>query len=466
VDLRFFGAAQEITGSCSLLETNGMRLLVDCGLHQGRGLADRNWKPFPFDPSQIDILIITHVHLDHSGLIPKLVREGFKGQILATIPSGELLPIVLADSARIQEEDAAYKKKRHKKEGRKGKYPEVPLYTVEDAKRTYHLIRSIPYFEPFKLSDTVTLIFHEAGHILGSAMVELRVHENGEERKIVFSGDIGQRDKPLMRDPSVFENADYVVMESTYGDRIHIDREDVVSSLSRVINQTARRGGNIVIPTFAIERAQEVMYHLSRLVRQDKIPFLMVFLDSPMAVEVTEVFQRHENILDEETRLLIEGEEEPFRFPGLRFVRSVEQSKAINTIRGSCVIMAGSGMCTGGRIKHHLKHNISRPESTILFVGYQARGTLGRKIIDGSPDVRIHGKLHPVKADIQQILGFSGHADRNGLLEWLSHFRTPPRAVFLTHGEKDSAESLAEYLKKKEGWKIFIPKAMDLQKLD
>jgi metallo-beta-lactamase family protein len=466
LNLKFIGAAQEITGSCSLLETNGMSILVDCGLHQGRGLSDRNWTPFPFDPAQIDYLIITHVHLDHSSLIPKLVREGFKGQILATIPSGRLLPIVLADSARIQEEDAAYKKKRHKKEGRKGKYPEIPLYTVKDAERSYHLIRSLPYFEPYELSDSVTLNFYEAGHILGSAMVDLLINENGTKRKILFSGDIGQTDKPLMRDPSVFEEADYVVMESTYGDRLHEDREDVASSLSRVINETAHRGGNILIPTFAIERAQEVMYHLSRLVRQDEIPFLMVFLDSPMAVEVTEVFQQHQDFLDEETRLLIEEDEEPFRFPGLRFVRSVEQSKAINTIRGSCIIMAGSGMCTGGRIKHHLRHNISRPESTVLFVGYQARGTLGRKIIDRSSEVRIHGKFYPVKAHIQQILGFSGHADRDGLLDWLSHFKSPPRAVFLTHGEQDSAESLAEHLKKREGWKVFIPKAMELQKLE
>lgn len=455
--LKFLGASQQVTGSRYFLEAGGLRLLIDCGLFQERAYLEKNWEPSPIPPEQIDFLLLTHVHLDHSGLIPKLVHEGFSSPVLTTIASKELIPIMLMDSARIQEEDAAYKKKRHKREGRKGPYPEIPLYTTQDAERSFPLLKEVPYGESIRLNNHVTACFHDAGHILGSAMLELQVDEKGKRQKIVFSGDIGQWNKPLIRDPSCFSEADYVIMESTYSTRNHENPADVEELLSKIINESVAAGGNIVIPTFAVERAQEVMFHLGRLVRQDRIPYLMIFLDSPMAVDVTEVFQHHPECLDKETLKLIQSGKRPFQFPGMRLVRSVEESKAINTIKGSCIIMAGSGMCTGGRIKHHLIQNISRTESTILFVGYQASGTLGRQILEESSKVRIHGQNYPLRSRVEQISGFSAHADRRGLLKWLSSFKSPPQRLFLTHGEKEGALKLALHLQMEWGWTVSVP---------
>jgi len=360
--IKFLGANQQVTGSCSLLETETARVLVDCGLYQERDFQARNWEPFPVAPDSIDMLLLTHVHLDHCGLIPKLVREGFSGPILLTFPSEDLLPIVLLDSARIQEEDASYKKKRHKKEGRKGPYPEIPLYTVKDAENALPLARGVPYAKSIPLKDQWEVRFHDAGHILGSAILEVIVREKGRQETVLFSGDIGQWNRPLMKDPTVFEYADYIVMETTYGNRDHEDSEDVDKMLCEIINETVRRGGNVVIPTFAIERAQELLFHLGRLSRQNRIPYLMTFLDSPMALDVTEVFIQYQNSLDKDVSKLLKQGKEPFGFPGLRLTRTTIESKSINSIRGSTIIMAGSGMCTGGRIKHHLVQNISRPE--------------------------------------------------------------------------------------------------------
>ena len=455
--IQFLGACQQVTGSCTYLEIDNLRLLVDCGMFQERAYLNRNWDPFPIDPSSLDYILLTHVHLDHAGLIPRLVNGGFKGKILMTTPSGALLPVVLLDSAKIQEEDAKYKRKRHKKEGRKGPFPVIPLYTVEDAEKSLSLFEEIPYKQSTPLDQNVSVVFHDAGHILGSAMVELKIRLKQKTIRMVFSGDIGQKDKPLIKDPTVFDSADYVVMESTYGARDHGDPEDVEIQLEKNILSTVKSRGNIVIPTFAIERAQELLYHLSRLVRLDRIPYLMMFLDSPMALDVTEVFLQNRAEMDAETLKLFKEGESPFRFPGLRFVRSTQESKAINQIRGSCVIMAGSGMCTGGRVKHHLVNNISRPESTVLFVGYQARGTLGRLIVDGKQDVRIHGKTYKVRAKIAQIDGFSAHADRTGLLEWLNGLASPPKRIFLVHGEKEGAQSLKDKIVKSKGWKVDIP---------
>lgn len=463
--IKFLGAAQQVTGSSYLLEAGGLRIIVDCGLYQERKYLSRNWDPFPVSPVHIDYIILTHVHLDHCGLVPKLVKEGFSGQILTTSASNEMLEIVLIDSAEIQEEDAAYKRKRHKKEKRRGPYPVKPLYTVKDAKKTLPLVKNVPYDALYPLNDKVMIRLHDAGHILGAAMVEIVIDEKSRKR-IIFSGDIGQWDKPLMRDPSVFEEADYVVMESTYGDRNHEDYGCEEGLLRDVIIETVNAGGNILIPTFAIERAQEVMYCLSRLARKDQIPYLMMFLDSPMAVDITYVFERYKTFLDAEARLLFERGESPFDFPGLRLVHSVAQSKAINSIRGSCVIMAGSGMCTGGRIKHHLVQNIHRKESTILFVGYQADGTLGRLILDGTPAVRIHGKMYPVKAKIRQIQGFSAHADRNALMKWVGSFKSSPKRLFITHGEKKAAFSLAEGIRAKFDWPVSVPEYLKEWELD
>lgn len=455
--LRFLGANRQVTGSRYLLEAGGLRLLVDCGLFQERPFLGRNWEPFPVAPSSLDAVLLTHAHLDHCGLLPKLVQEGFRGPILATAASTDLGRIVLLDAAHLQEEDAAFKRKRHRREGRRGPYPEVPLYTVEDAEEVLPLFRRVSYGEPLRLNERVEVRFFDAGHIIGSAMLEVMVREKGVPWRLVFSGDIGQWGKPLLRDPSVFSQADVVVMESTYGDRNHEDPGQAEDLLAQVILETVERGGNLVIPVFAIERAQEVLFFLDRLLAQDRIPHLLVFLDSPMAAAVSRVFLEHPECLDEETLGLLQRGENPLSFVGLKVVETVEESKAINRIRGSCIIMAGSGMCTGGRIKHHLVHNISRPECTILFVGYQAQGTLGRQILDGHPEVRIHGQFHPVRARIAQIHGFSAHADQKALLLWLSHFQSPPRYLFLTHGDEEVSLRLAEKLRREGKWRVEVP---------
>ena len=459
--LQFLGANRQVTGSSYLLEAGGLRLLIDCGLFQERAFLARNWNPFPVPPRGIDFLLLTHVHLDHSGLIPKLVKEGFSHPILTTSASAELLRIMLMDAARIHEEDAAYKKKRHKQEGRPSPQTEIPLYTAHEAEQCFSLLKEVDYHKPLSLNDHVSICFHDAGHILGSAMLELTLKENGTSKRLIFSGDIGQWNKPLVRDPSVFEKANHVIMESTYGDRNHDDPEDIETLLCRIINETVESGGNLVIPTFAVERAQELMFYLSRLVRAKCIPPLDIFLNSPMAADVTEVFLHHLNYLDEETQRLFQSNEQPFRFPGLKLVRTVEESKAIHLLKESCIIMAGSGMCTGGRVKHHLVHNISRPESTILFVGYQAKDTLGRQIVDRKPIVRIHGQFHPVQARVEQIHGFSGHADKQALLKWLSSFNSPPKHLFITHGEEDISLKFAEEIQEKEGWVVSVPEYLD-----
>ncbi len=460
--IQFLGAAQQVTGSCFFIEVAGLRLLVDCGLFQERAYLERNWAPFPVPPDSIDFVLLTHVHLDHSGLLPKLVRDGYDKNILTTSASADLLPIVLLDAAQLQEEDAAYKKKRHKKEGRRSRYPEVPLYRVSDAEKVSGLVRGVSYDQSISLGKGVSIRFHDAGHILGSAVIELTADEGKKSFRTVFSGDLGQRDKPLIRDPEVLKRARAVVIESTYGDRDHEDPADIETLLSRIIRETAGAGGNVVIPVFAVERAQELMFYLSRLVREKRIPRLPVFLDSPMATDVTDVFLRHRDYLDMETLELFQSGQSPFQFPGLSYVRSQEDSKAINNLRTPHLIMAGSGMCTGGRIKHHLVNNISRPESTLLFVGYQAEGTLGRQIIERPPAVRIFGQARDLRARVEQIHSFSGHADRSAILRWLGHFQSPLPILFLTHGDKDVVRRLAQFLRKKKGFEVVVPGYRDV----
>jgi metallo-beta-lactamase family protein len=455
--IKFLGATHQVTGSSYLLETAGMKILVDCGMFQERDYSHRNWEPFPIPPDQIQYLILTHVHQDHCGLSPKLVKEGFHGDILLTAASKELFPIVILDSARIQEEDAAFKKKRHDNEGRKGPYPEIPLYTVQDAEKCFHLLKAIPYGEFFSLNDQVKVCFHDAGHILGSAMIEIVFQDENGSRNIIFSGDIGQWDKPLLKNPSVFDRADYVVMESTYGDRDHDNPQGIENKLSTVINEAVKTGGNVVIPTFAIERAQEILHYFSSLARAKRIPYIVTFLDSPMAVEVTKVFEQSKKYFDKETNELFKDGQSPFDFPGLKLVESVEGSKAINLIKGSTIIMAGSGMITGGRIKHHLVREITRPESTLLFVGYQGVGTLGRQILDGTSPVRILGQSYTVRIKIENIDGLSAHAGMSDLQRWLNNFKAPPKHVFLTHGEEGSILSLENYLRSKGGWEVTAP---------
>ena len=455
--LTFLGANRQVTGSRYCLEANGSRIMIDCGLVQERRFQSRNWERCAIDPDSFDALLLTHAHIDHIGLVPKFVKDGFDAPIFATHPTVALADVMLGDSAKIQAEDAAYKKRRHKKEGRKARHPEVPLYTVNEVDSTMPLMRGVDYGEPVRIAEGISATWHDAGHILGSAMIEILVTENGQRRSIVFSGDIGQPGKPLIHDPSFLEHADYVVMESTYGARDHQTNGDVEDQLETIIRSTIDRGGNVVIPVFAVERAQELMYHISRLVHADRIPDIPIFLDSPMASDVTDIFRKHRSWLDEETWELIRSNEPPLQFRGLRMTRSTDESIAINRIITPCIIMAPAGMCNAGRIKHHLRLNIGRDESTILFVGHQASGTLGRRILDGEKDVRIHGRTWRVFADVRSIDGLSAHADRSGLIDWLGHFKTPPRRLFLTHGEEDASLALARTIRDRLGWEATVP---------
>jgi metallo-beta-lactamase family protein len=459
--LHFLGANRQVTGSRYCLEVNGLKIMVDCGMFQERPLLSRNWEPCPIPVSEIDALVLTHVHIDHSGMIPRLVQEGFRGPIYCTRPSVELAEIILRDSAKIQSEDVRYKRRRHEKEGRRVKHPVVPLYTEEAVSQTIPLMQGVPYGKPIQLGESLSATFHEAGHILGSAMIEFHAATANGKSTILFSGDIGQWDKPIIRDPTLFEHADYVVMESTYGDRDHPDSGDIQSQLERAINDTAARGGNVVIPTFAIERAQEVIYYIGRLAHARRIPQLDVFLDSPMAIDVMEVFRHYRECFDKETWEQIVAKEPPLQFPGLKMARSTKESKAINEHAKPCVIMSTSGMCTAGRIKHHLRKNIGRQASTILFVGYQAHGTLGRQILMGDPIVRIHGRQWKVKADIQRIDGFSGHADHGALLQWVGNLKNAPKHIFLTHGEQQASDRLAETVRTQFGWSVSIPEYLE-----
>ena len=455
--LKFLGAARNVTGSCYLLETRQTRFLVDCGLYQERKFRSRNWASFPIPPGSLDAILLTHAHIDHCGLLPKLVKDGFRGRIYCTSATAEIAKIMLLDSASLQQEDAEFKRKRHQRERKNGPHPELSLYTTEDAMATFPLFSQVDYGNPVHLGDDVEATFHDAGHVLGSSMIRVKLSENGEQRTVIFSGDVGRWDKPLLKDPTLFSEADYVLVESTYGNRLHEDSREIDDRLSEVINKTMMRGGNIIVPSFALERAQELLYYLNNLQIENLIPHLLVFVDSPMAVSVTEVFKNHPELFDKEMVDLLRRRKSPFAFSGLKMVSSVEESKAINHVKGTVMVIAGSGMCVGGRVKHHLVANISRRESTILFVGYQAVGTLGRQIIDGTKRVRILGQIYPVKATITQINGFSAHADRSELFRWLSGLKSPPRHLFVTHGEPESAYQFAEFLKEKTGWKISVP---------
>jgi metallo-beta-lactamase family protein len=457
IKLSFLGAVRGVTGSQYLLEANQVKFLVDCGFYQEREFQHRNWEPFQVPPEELDAVLLTHAHLDHCGLLPKLVKEGFKGKIYCTPATADITQIILLDSAKIQEEDAAYKKKRHTREGRKGPYPEIPLYTIEDAEMTLPLFSTVKYTEPVTVGNGIEATFHDAGHVLGSSMIKLVIKQGDEKRSIVFSGDLGRWDRPMLEDPNVFSKTDYVVVESTYGDRDHAEVKEIDNDLEKIINEAYKVGGKIIVPSFALQRAQEILYYLNILLMEDRIPDIKVYLDSPMAIRVTEVFKRYSELYDTEMKQLLRQHKSPFDFPGLTMVETAEESKALNTEKGTSMIIAGSGMCTGGRIKHHLANHISQPENTILFVGYQAVGTLGRHILGGAKAVRIHGKQHTIRAKIEQIQGFSAHADRNEIIKWLSKLTVHPRLVFITHGEKEAAEAFQKFLKEKTGFASNVP---------
>lgn len=464
--LRFLGAAQNVTGSRHMLEIDGTRLLVDCGLYQERQFASRNWDPFVVPPASIQAVLLTHAHLDHCGLLPKLVKDGFRGPIYCTSATAEIARIILLDAAKIQEEDAAYKQKRHKKEGRVGPHGDQPLYTAADAEECFPLFSPVEYGDTLRIAPGVEAVFSEAGHVLGSSFINVGISQNGDLRNILFSGDVGRRDRPIIRDPEGAQDGDYILIESTYGDRVHEGPRDIKDAIGKVIRETRAAGGNVIVPSFALERAQELLYYIHELRQEDAVPRLKVFLDSPMASAITKVFRRHPDLFDSGMRRLIQNHDSPFQFPGLTFTDTTNESKAINTIKGSILVIAGSGMCTAGRIKHHLANNIARPECTVMFVGYQAVGTLGRRIVDGEPEVRILGTSYPVKARVVQIHGFSAHADKEELLAWLGSLKKTPRRLFIVHGEAESAKSFGRFIRERTGWEVTVPAYQDEVLLD
>jgi metallo-beta-lactamase family protein len=466
VKIQFLGAARQVTGSQYYLEADGVKLLVDCGMFQERDYLSRNWDARGIRPRNLDAILLTHAHVDHCGMAPVLVRDGFRGPLITTSASADLVELVLKDAAEIQAEDAAFKQKRHRKEGRQGKYPIKPLFSFKDVDRTLPLLHTTQYGQEYKINDQVSAVFHDAGHILGSAMIELLVHDNGQARRLIFTGDLGQMNKPIVRDPETFSQADYIVMESTYGNRDHENGVSVESQLEGVVCETVAAGGCIVIPIFAIERTQELIYYLNRLLHDGRIPQMPVFLDSPMAADVNEVFRDHRDCFDAEALEMLASGQSILKFPTLKVVRSQEESMAINDVKGPFIVMSTSGMCTAGRIKHHLTHHIEQPKCTILFVGYQAQGTLGRQILDGNKEVRIHGRSRLVRARVAQIQGISGHADRSGLMKWLSYFQAPPRQLFVTHGEEDVSLSFAKLVRESMGWKVTVPEYKQTVELD
>ncbi|HEY8096599.1 MAG TPA: MBL fold metallo-hydrolase [Methylobacter sp.] len=444
--LEFHGADQNVTGSCHLLEAAGKKILIDCGLYQGgREMDEENAEPFGFDPASIDYLLLTHAHLDHCGRIPLLVKQGFTGEIITTAASCELARLVLLDSAHLQEDEARYKAKKAFRHGRKDQIE--PLYNVVDVLNCFGFFgRTAQYNQPLIINGGIQATFIDAGHILGSASIVLDVEHKGQQRKILFSGDLGYNGRAIIKDPASPPHTDIVVMETTYGDRLHKTLEPTLDEFYSAINKTIAKGGNVIIPSFALERAQELLYYLREGIENKQLPsYLPVFLDSPMAISATQIFKRHPECFDKETSANFKSGFDPFMFPGLHFTRETADSMAINTVAGGAVIIAGSGMCTGGRVKHHLKHNLWGRNNTIIFVGFAAYGTLARQIVDGAKEVKIFGEEIPVHAGILTIGGFSAHADQAELLAW--HQQTGhPKITFLVHGDKDVMPVFAKKL--------------------
>lgn len=446
--ISFHGADQGVTGSCHLVECAGKRILIDCGMYQGgRELVAENSESFGFEPASIDYLLLTHAHLDHCGRIPLLVKRGFKGEVITTAATVELTRLILLDSAGLQEEEAHYQMRRASR--RHGNHHEdiEPLYTILDALNSLDYFgRKVDYEKVIKLAPGIHVTFIDAGHILGSASIFLELEEDGRQHRLLFSGDLGYSDRAILRNPTKPPEVDTVVMETTYGDRLHKQLQPSIDELYQIINETFERGGNIIIPTFALERTQEILYYLREGVKNQSIKhFTNVFLDSPMAISATQIFERHPECFDEETLEVSQKGKDPFDLPGLHFTRETAESMAINKLVGGAIIMAGSGMCTGGRVRHHLKHNLWNSKNSIVFVGYAAQGTLARRIIDGAKKVKIYGEDIPVHASIHTIGGFSAHADQAELLAWYQQ-TGDPKTTFLVHGEEESMHAFAKKL--------------------
>ena len=443
--LTFFGAAHAVTGSCHCLEVNGRKILIDCGLQQGRDEHDDN--ALDFSPSYIDYVLVTHAHIDHSGRIPLLVKEGFSGPIYTTRLTAQLLSIMLRDSAHIQESDAQWQNQKGKRAGRE----EVePLYTLTDAEEALQLLNTQEYGQIFELCEGVKVRFCDAGHLLGSSCVEIWATENGVTKKLVFSGDLGNVDQPVIRDPSFVTEADYVIMESTYGDRNHQPPESYTEALAALIDDVFSKGGNIVIPSFAVGRTQELLYFLREIKNEGmvkSVPNFTVCVDSPLAAEATKIYAGDlHGYLDEEAIAVLQGGDNLFTFPGLTLTQSTEESKALNMDKSSKIIISASGMCDAGRIRHHLKHNLWRPECAVVFVGYQGEGTLGRRLLEGAKSVKLFGEEIAVRARILNFPGLSSHADRDHLMDWIGHFSPKPDQVFVVHGDSEITDLFANDL--------------------
>ena len=466
MNITFLGATKMVTGSNFLVEGAGKKFLVDCGMYQGKSAEEmENESPFLYDVRDIDFMLLTHAHIDHSGRIPKLYNEGFRGPVYATKATCDLCEIMLPDSGHIQQQENEWKNNKRK---RKGLKQEPPLYTVDDAIRSLEIFKPVEYDKIIDIDENIHVRFNDAGHMLGSAIIEVWIKENGETKKIVFTGDLGNNDIPLLSSPTMIDDADYLVMESTYGDRLHVKTENKAQLFLDIVSETLDNGGTVVIPSFAVGRTQEILYELNMIKEerskdekfQEKYEKLMkvpVYVDSPLAISATEVFKKNENLFDDETKEIMERGDNPLEFTGLKFTKTADESKALNESEEPSIIISASGMCEVGRIKHHLKHNIWNPKSTILFVGYQAPGTLGRTIIDGAKQVKIFGEEFSVKAKIEYIEGYSGHADQEWLLNFIYSFIKKPKHIFLVHGEPNGQLVLKDKILESTKIPVTIP---------
>ena len=472
--ITFLGATQIVTGSNFLVEAAGKRFIVDCGMYQGKAqLEEQNFREFDYNPAEIDFMLLTHAHIDHSGRIPKLYNEGFKGPIYAHKATCDLCSIMLPDSGHIQEMEAEWK---NKKRIRKGEEPRPPLYTADDAIKCMEIFVPVKYDEIIQVDENIFVRFNDAGHMLGSSIIEVWAKEDGKQTKAVFSGDIGNNDIPLLSEPTMIDSCDYLVMESTYGSRLHMRNDQKAELFLDIVSETIDNGGTVVIPSFAVGRTQEILYEINKIKenRHDeefmrKYETLMkvpVYVDSPLAISATQIFRENTELFEQEVQEEMNRGNNPLEFPGLKFTQTADESKALNESTEPSIIISASGMCDVGRIKHHLKHNIWNPKSTILFVGYQAPGTLGYEIVNGAKKVTIFGEEFAVNARIEYIEGYSGHADQDGLMNFIYSFYSKPKHIFLVHGEEDSQETLRNKILEETGIGVSIPEYGETYQLD